>query len=281
MPKIRKTQANLKTCTKCGVEKKDSEFYNTYSDLYKADGKQPICKQCVLELYNELKTRFADDRKAIFLICQKLDCVFKSIYAKAAIEDTGGRFSSPIQSYFAKVNSAKTLKDSMFENSDSEFEIAEVSEEDLIEMEYTINKADIDLFGKGYTGDEYQRLNLLYRDYCEEYGADNLTTRKVYVSLCKTELARDKALENGDLTTFEKLTTLIGKLFADASLRPKELKGENDKDDFSLGVWIQRWEDSKPIPSVSKEFKDVDGIETYFERCFAKPFRKVLGIDGE
>lgn len=281
MAKVRKTQAVLKTCTRCGVEKKEADFYNTYSDLYKSDGKQPICKACVLEIYNELKVRFADDRKAIFLLCQKLDCVFRGTYAKAAIEDTGGRFSSPIQSYFAKVNSAKALQGTCFENSDSEYEIAEVDEEELIDMEYTILKEDIDRWGRGYTGDEYQRLNSLYRDYCDEYGADNLTTRKVYVSMCKTEMARDKALEAGDTQAFEKLTTLISKLMADANLKPKELKGESDKDDFSLGTWIQRWEETKPIPEPSEEFKDVDGIEKYFNRCFVKPFRKVLGIDAD
>ena len=68
---------------------------------------------------------------------------------------------------------------------------------------------------------------------------------------------------------------------ADANLKPKELKGESDKDDFSLGTWIQRWEETKPIPEPSEEFKDVDGIEKYFNRCFVKPFRKVLGIDAD
>lgn len=278
MPKIRQIKV-IKKCLRCGEEKKIEDFYNSYSNLYISDGKQPICKSCILELYSELKTRFADDRKAIYLICQKTDTVFKSNYAKAAIEDTGGRFSSAIQSYFAKVNSAKALKDSMFENSDSEYEIAEVSEEDLIDLEYTISKDDIDKWGRGYTGDEYQRLNALYKDYCEEYGSDNLTTRKVYISLCKTEMARDKSLENGDTVAFEKLTTLISKLMADANLKPKELKGDSDKDDFSLGVWIDKWEQDAPLPEIQEEFKDVDRIEQYFKRIFVKPFRRTLGVD--
>ena len=168
----------------------------------------------------------------------------------------------------------------MFENSDSEYEIAEVTEEDLIDLEYTICKDDIDRWGKGYTGDEYQRLNSLYKDYCEEYGADNLTTRKVYISMCKTEMARDKALEGGDTQAFEKLTTLISKLMADANLKPKELKGEADKDDFSLGVFIDKWENDHPLPEIQEEFKDVDRIEEYFRRIFVKPFKKTLGLDN-
>lgn len=277
--KTRQSKA-VKKCLRCGSEKKPEDFYISYSNLYIADGRQPICKACILELYSELKSKFADDRKAIYLICQKTDTVFKSNYAKAAIEDTGGRFSSPIQSYFAKVNSAKTLKDCMFENSDSEFEIAEVTEDELIDLEYTISKDDIDRWGRGYTGDEYQRLNSLYKDYCEEYGADNLTTRKVYISMCKTEMARDKALEGGDTQAFEKLTTLISKLMADANLKPKELKGEADKDDFSLGVFIDKWENDHPLPEIQEEFKDVDRIEEYFRRIFVKPFKKTLGLDN-
>ena len=167
----------------------------------------------------------------------------------------------------------------MFENSDSEFEIAEVTEDELIDLEYTISKDDIDRWGRGYTGDEYQRLNSLYRDYCDEAGADNLTTRKVYVSMCKTEMARDKALETGDTQAFEKLTTLISKLMADANLKPKELKGEADKDDFSLGVFIEKWEQNHPLPEIAEEFKDVDRIEKYFERIFVKPMRRTLGIE--
>ena len=276
--KTRQSKA-VKKCLRCGTEKKPEDFYISYSNLYISDGRQPICKACILELYSEIKSKYADDRKAIYLICQKTDTVFKSNYAKAAIEDTGGRFSSPIQSYFAKVNSAKTLKDSMFENSDTEFEIAEVDEEDLMDLEYTICKDDIDRWGRGYTGDEYQRLNSLYKDYCEEYGADNLTTRKVYISMCKTEMARDKALEGGDTQAFEKLTTLISKLMADANLKPKELKGEADKDDFSIGTWIKRWEDNEALPDISDDFKDVDRIERYFYKFFVKPFRKTTGLE--
>ena len=50
---------------------------------------------------------------------------------------------------------------------------------------------------------------------------------------------------------------------ADANLKPKELKGDSDKDDFSLGVWIDKWEQDAPLPEIQEEFKDVDRIEQY------------------
>lgn len=271
----------FKKCTKCGEEKKIDEFYKSSSDMYSADERQPICKSCVLELYNQLKIKFADERKAIYLICQKLDAVFKSNYARAAIEDVGGKFSVPIQSYFAKINSAKSLSATTFENSDKEFEIAEVTDEDLSDLEYTITKDDILTWGKGYTAEEYQKLNELYREYCKEYGDDNLTTRKVYISLVKTEITRDKALEANDLTAYQKLTELVSKLMADANLKPRELKGEADKDDFSLGVFIDKWEHDAALPEIAEEYKDVDKITKYITRCFTKPIRKTLGLDSE
>ena len=66
---------------------------------------------------------------------------------------------------------------------------------------------------------------------------------------------------------------------ADANLKPKELKGEADKDDFSLGVFIEKWEQNHPLPEIAEEFKDVDRIEKYFERIFVKPMRRTLGIE--
>ena len=41
---LAKQVKRMKKCTSCGEEKEFAEFYKSQSELYKADGKLPICK---------------------------------------------------------------------------------------------------------------------------------------------------------------------------------------------------------------------------------------------
>ena len=41
----------MKVCTCCGEEKALSEYYKSQSPMFKADGKAPICKDCMVAIY--------------------------------------------------------------------------------------------------------------------------------------------------------------------------------------------------------------------------------------
>ena len=48
-----KKSVKTKTCARCGEELPMSEFYKSQSPMFKADGKCPLCKQCMIEVYEE------------------------------------------------------------------------------------------------------------------------------------------------------------------------------------------------------------------------------------
>jgi len=48
----------------------------------------------------------------------------------------------------------------------------------------------------------------------------------------------------------------------------------------TLGTWIKKFENEKPIPEPDPEFQDVDGIKKYIRVWFLGHFCKMLGINN-
>ena len=68
-------------------------------------------------------------------------------------------------------------------------------------------------------------------------------------------------------------------LLGSANLKPSQKKVEAQASDGTpFGVWIQRWENERPIPEPDKEFDDVDGITRYISVWFLGHLCKILKI---
>ena len=60
-------------CTCCGKSKKETEFYISYSEIYKSTGKLPLCKGCIEKLYDKKLDKYNVVSKAIKEVCAILD----------------------------------------------------------------------------------------------------------------------------------------------------------------------------------------------------------------
>jgi hypothetical protein len=52
-----------------------SEFYKSQSPMFKADGKCPLCKQCMIEVYEENLQYYKNEEKALYKTLYSLDYV--------------------------------------------------------------------------------------------------------------------------------------------------------------------------------------------------------------
>ena len=71
-----KTIKRMKRCNCCGEEKDLNEFYKSQSPMYKADNKLPICKNCMLNIYEENLQYYKDMEKALYKTLFSLDIYF-------------------------------------------------------------------------------------------------------------------------------------------------------------------------------------------------------------
>src|SRR5574344_2947586 len=92
-------------CTMCGEEKNERNYYASSSMLYSNNKKLPICKNCVIKLYDILKSKYNTDIKSVYKCCESLDvCYQRGIYDSAVKQCGKGKNKELIAVYFKKAN---------------------------------------------------------------------------------------------------------------------------------------------------------------------------------
>lgn len=121
-------------------------------------------------------------------------------------------------------------------------------------------------------------LERRYRDWTDGANIADPTERSLYKQICILEatINRDSAQGKAIDKNVNALNTLLGSM----NLKPTQKKDEADSsvDGTPFGVWIRRWENTKPIPEPDPELKDVDGIVRYISIWFLGHLCKMLGI---
>lgn len=97
--------------------------------------------------------------------------------------------------------------------------------------------------------------------------------------ICFTQLDLFKANRAGrDTKTLN--DTLIKQLDA-AKLQPKQNAGDTTADNQTFGTLIDKWENTRPIPEIDEELRDVDKIGRYISVFFFGHLCKMIGVDND
>ena len=258
-------------CCRCGTafSRQKGYFPVSHSPMYRGTGYLPMCNDCVEDVYEQYRDSLTNDREAMRRICMKLDLYWNdSIYDM--VERTAG-VQSRVRNYIGKTNLVKyidkTFDDTLFEeatkntskHSDS-FEFNEQMVADSSELEEDISSIEqsvIDFWGVGYTPSFYSELERRYRDWTGNSPVSEPSERSLYRQICilETTIARDSAQGKAIDKNVNALNTLLGSM----NLKPTQRKEDTDADleRMPLGVGIQKWEYSRPLPETPKEKKDV------------------------
>ena len=293
---------NKLICTKCGEEKiPTTGFYLSHSLMYKHNkGRMPICKDCVVDKFRELKEVYKDDKKALFHLCMMLDVYFSEELVESAykqVEASTTNEDGLVKIYFQKVNSLMQYKGKNSIQSDKlilDMNILEKLENqyklDLEEKKRNkeiyddiVNDTDIiKRWGTGWKAEEYRELEEKYQEWMDHYEHDTLAQQKLFRELSELEVQNSKARQEGDKNAYKNLSELVSKKMSDANIKPAQKKILGEEDGEILGVMIREIENNEPIAECLPQFKDVDGIESLIVRTFLKPFARVYGLaNGE
>lgn len=95
-------------CLKCGLEYNVGDFYNSNSNVYKdINGKLPICKNCLTDIYNEMLDITNDIELAVKTSCMKTDVYYNQKIFIGANEQSKIKNSIVMKVYMQKINSLK------------------------------------------------------------------------------------------------------------------------------------------------------------------------------
>lgn len=269
-------------CRMCGTAygKLNGYFYRCYNQVNKGNGYLPVCKSCVDNLYEDFLRECRDPRIACHQICRKFNIYWnEDIYDGVVL---GASTRSVVAGYLTRANVIKyrnksyedymkeigmmwdipgdnNFKDSLISStkdgkSADESEVINKVPDDEIEVADEIRIE----WGPGYTNKQYIELEERRKYWVADLKKRNIDTDDINVSsllrqIVATEIDINYGRANG-LDVDKKVNTL-NTLVGNAILKPSQKKSDADMslENVPLGVWINKFENERPLPEDENE----------------------------
>lgn len=272
-------------CCRCGTaySRKKGFFPVSHSPMYRGSGYLPFCVECVDEMYDQYVQELGDAKEAMRRMCMKMDLYWsESIYTM--VERSAGT-NSRVRNYIGKTNIVrhidKTFDDTIKEETAAGGLAMTQSEEPAVEDDIPTDQAIIDFWGAGFQHDFYMELERRYDNWTGgEEKAKNLqpAERALYQQICMQEAIISRAAAAGDPT--DKAVNTLNNLLGSMNLKPAQRKENADVelDKMPLGVGIQKWEYSRPLPETPKENRDIRGVIKNITTWYLGHACKMVGL---
>lgn len=272
-------------CFYCGKEYVDTNYYKSSSNFYGNIGKIPYCKQCIEKFYQQYCERYTNEgcltpeKKSVKRLCMAFDIYYNEDAYNAAIESAKKREMniSPMGAYMKMIQLSQ-YKGKSYNNtvSDEEKEgfIVNIQKDTSDGIE--VDEETINFFGVGFTNDDYIFLKREYDDWTARHECKTKAQEEVFKDICFNRLQNLKALRVGDDT--KDITASFQKMLDSGKLQPKQNSGDTTADNQTFGTLIDKWENTRPIPEIDEDLRDVDKIGLYLEIFFKGHLAKMMGL---
>ena len=257
-----------KICCSCKKNLDVSNYNKSYSAFY-LDGTLPICKNCFGKWYKHYVLMYSSKLLAMQRLCMAFDLFFDEELFTGCIQE-----ENPASAYLKKLNMTqyhgKTFDDSLKGGYTlSEKRIAE-------ERKANINPDDIEKWGDGFDAADYDLLNTHYRLLTESNPQCDGNAEIFIIDLCYTKMQQMRAVREGRVDDYNKLTESYRKTFTQAGL--KTIKAANANDEFSVGVTVETIEKYTPAEYYKnkKLYSDHDHLGDYITRFLLRPLRNLM-----
>ena len=277
-----KTETKKYECSCCGVAQGYDDFFPSYSLLNKHKAMMTVCKSCVDGLWKAYLLRYSGEiSKTLYYFCMLLDIpYFQNILEEAKKLDEGvgffKKYMTKILSYNRQNNTCTFLDGQLLYDGSNQVNPA-FFDYDEDEVSYIPNAHDIRAWGRIAPQDIYF-LKIQYEDWCSRYEVKDKGMEEVVKQICHKQL-RIFRMNEQDANTSRELKDLQD-LMASASLKPVQNKNIATEEN-TLGNWIKRFENERPVPAPDPEFADVDGIWKKIRIWFLGHFSKIYNYENE
>lgn len=284
--------ASSSTCRKCGTAygRLKGYFPVSYSYLYKGTGYLPYCKDCVDGMFAAYLQECKDSKVAVRQMCRKLDLYWSEKVYEAVEKQNSTR--SMMTSYITKINAVKLasksyddtlreegalwLEPKTYSNMETVITGVDISDEELNVSD------DIVLFwGPGYTPSMYMELENRRKYWMSKYPQEaelDIGTEALIRQICSLEIDINKARMEGK--PIDKYVNSLNTVLGSANLKPTQKKEDADAEleKMPLGVGIQKWEYSRPLPPTPKEKRDINQVIKNITTWYLGHACKMVGI---
>ena len=277
------------SCLSCGKEFDSKDFYDSDSELYESIGKIPYCKECLDKFYKSYLNEYTasdyqnPDKKAIERICMVLDIYYSNKIFDSAVKVSATMPSATLLSLYLKQvklyqyrnkNYNTTIYDRYKEAKDSDSVMSIYTKEDEEQDEIIVVATK--LFGNGFSNDDYLFLYEQYQDWTTRHECETKSQEEVFKRICFKQLEILKATRKNEDT--KDLDATFQKLLETAKLQPRQNSNETASDAHTFGTLIDKWENTRPIPEIDEDLRDVDKIGKYINIFFKGHLAKMMGI---
>lgn len=224
------------------------------------------------------------DRKAVERICMILDVyynhdVFDRITDKCQDKLDTGIILRYIQQtklrQYRNKNYGTTLSEK-FNAVHIKETVCDVCEEQEEQEDKSDIKAASAIFGDGFSDEDYIFLKTQYDDWTARHECNTKAQEEIFKRLCFKQLEILKATRAGEDT--KHLDATFRDLLDTAKLQPKQNSGETVSDAQTFGTLIDKWENTRPLPEIDEELKDVDKIGLLVDVFFKGHLAKMMGL---
>lgn len=278
----------MKTCNCCGKELPISEYYKSQSPMFKSDGKLPICKDCVMKIYEENLQHYKDMEKALYKTLFSLDIYFDLKLCKRCLIDVYNTDKSLLKTYMSSINLVqyknKTSKDSppfnIFDITDDDFQNFEL-EELTMDEPILITKEMLLQWGEGRPNEDYLFLQDKYDTMCNTYDNRNPSSLWTYeqIALNFLDIKKEREKANPNFTKIKTLQESNSKLMGDCKMKIAQVDNSEDEN-ICFGTFIKQIEDYEPILSDAR-YGDYDDIYKSWKEDFRDPFAQAMKLDAK
>lgn len=270
-------------CPACNDFKAKSHFYQ--SNDY-ASGYFFMCKECVLERVeqrtkkNEPPNETKESVKNMLRLMDKpyIDSLYNSCCDLSAA-DTRSSKRSPFIIYHTQICSLMQYKGMTWKNSDFNPTVEEgqgAVKENKKNMKIIEDGKKRFGYNAGYTNEELFWLENEYQDWIARYPCDSKSQEVLFKTLCAQELEADTLRRKGKST--KDIDKSIQDTMTSLGIKPSQSNLDALADTQTFGQLIEKWENERPIPEPSDEFKDVDKIGLYIDVFFKGHLSKMMGL---
>lgn len=291
-------------CICCGETKRasdenkgiENDFYKSHSKIHSGcNNFIPICKDCLENLYNkylkeyekeieesEEKDTFEEyyaEKKTIKRLCMMNDIYYKDSLFESALKHSN---KNTMFSAFMKINNLiqhknKTYDTTIMEDKKDIDESENVIVCDDAKNLKKVTKKTIKFFGEGLKDEsDYEFLQEQYDDWVARHECKTKAQEEVFKQICFTQLELLKAIRAKQDT--KDLTATFQKLLETAKLQPKQNHSDTTSETQTFGTLIDKWENTRPLPDIDDELKDVDRIGLYIDVFFKGHLSKMMGL---
>ena len=264
-----------------------NQFYKSYSGLYSATGYLPICKSCFGELFNLYIEKYKSTRKAMQRLCMAFDLYYNdSLFDICAekeetlvgnyikrlnmLQYKGKTFDTTLDEGFV-FSDIRTVKKHI-EQKPKEEPVKEEVKEEVIE----VDPHDIEKWGLGLEPIDYEILNTHYK-FLINANPNCDSNQEIFIQdLCYTKMQQMKAVREGRVDDYNKLTDSYRKSFKEAGLKTVRESAVNEE--FTIGVTGETIEKYTPAEYYKNKelYRDYDNIGGYIERFLLRPLRNLM-----